>query len=491
MFYNSPHYLEKVANAVKHVNVHDHICSIYESRDEQLAVIIPFIKYGLENNEKCLYVADENTVEEITGLLSDGIPELQSYMDKGALTIIDKKKAYLEQGRFSPEHVVEAIKKNIRTAKQEGYKAFRITGEMTWALSGDPGVEHLMEYESDVNHLYEELDAVAICQYNKNRFSPEMIRHILYTHPVVIYKGTVCRNYKYVPPEEYLSPDAASAEIDRTLVQILEIEKREESLLEKNIELQVINQKLNAEIEMRKQTEDLLLKTLRELERSNSELEQFAYVASHDLQEPIRMISVYTRMLERQLEGKLDPRSQQCLFFLSDGSKRMHALVQDLLAYSRLTSAKEPFVPTDMNSVLAEVMLDLQVAITDYNAEIEIGEMPRITADPTQMRQLFQNLIQNAIKFKSDADPFIQICCERNDTEWHFSIKDNGIGISPEYNDRVFVIFQRLHEKEKYPGTGIGLSVCKKIVERHGGRIWIESKEGSGSTFHFTISRNL
>ncbi|MGE5431484.1 MAG: MEDS domain-containing protein, partial [Syntrophomonadaceae bacterium] len=347
MFYNSPVYLEKVANAVKHIKVHDHTCSIYENRDEQFAVISPYIKYGLENNEKCLYVADENTVEDVTSLLEKDIPGLKHYLQTGAFTIIDKTKAYLSNGCFSPEYMFEAIKKSIQTAKKEGYKAFRITGEMTWALAGDPGVERLMEYESDVNRIYDELDAVAICQYNMNRFSPEMIRHVLYTHPIIIYKGTYCRNYKYVPPEDYLGPDAAAAEINRTLTQILEIEKREESLLEKNIELQVINQKLNAEIEMRRQTEDLLLKTLRELERSNAELEQFAYVASHDLQEPIRMISVYTKLLEKQLEGRLDDRGRKSLFFLGDGSRRMHALVQDLLAYSRLTSKQEPFAKAD------------------------------------------------------------------------------------------------------------------------------------------------
>ncbi|HEX2868147.1 MAG TPA: MEDS domain-containing protein [Ignavibacteriales bacterium] len=491
MFFNSPDYLERVANAVKNIKVHDHTCSIYETRDEQFAVIAPFIRYGLENNEKCIYVADENTAEEVFELLEKDIPDLKCYMEKNAFSILGKKEVYLKTGSFSPELVIEAIKENVSTAKLQGFKAFRVTGEMTWALSGDPGTERLMEYESQVNRLYEELDAVAVCQYNRNRFSSGMIRHILYTHPVIIYKGAVCRNYKYIPPEEYLGPDIESAEINRTLGQILEIEKREESLVGKNFELQTVNEKLNSEIEMHRVTGERLLKTLQELERSNRELEQFAYVASHDLQEPIRMVSVYTKMLEKLLEGRLDERASQCLFFLSDGSRRMHALVQDLLAYSRLTSAIEPFTQADLNEITAEVMRDLQLAITDHKAEIEIGELPVLTADATQMRQLFQNLLQNAIKFKGGADPVISIKAERNGHEWHFTVSDNGIGISPEYSNRIFVIFQRLHEKEKYPGTGIGLSVCKKIVERHGGKIWVESEEGKGSRFHFTISTDL
>lgn len=487
MFFNLSDQLEKISNTVKQIGVHDHTCSIYDTRDEQFAAVIPFIKQGLENNEKCIYVTDENTAEEVIECLSSGIPCLDEYINRGALFMIDSKTAYLSPGCFSPDFVTESLREQVKLAKEAGYKAFRIAAEMTWALENSPGVEDLMDYESQVNHLYEELDAAAICQYSRKRFSPEMIKQIILTHPVVIYKGTACRNYNYVPPEHYLSPNIEYAEVNRTLEQMLFIEKREKSLLEKNEELLNINEKLNEEVAIRKHTEELHMNTLKELERSNQELEQFAYIASHDLQEPIRMISVYTKLLEKDLKDKLNERTQQCMYFITDGAKRMHALIQDLLAFSRLASRGETMTETDLNCTMAEIMRDLQVSIIDHKAEVEFDRMPVVKADPTQMRQLFQNLIQNSIKFKGDTNPLIHVTSERTDGEWLFCVRDNGIGISPEYSDRVFEIFQRLHEKERYPGTGIGLAICKKIVERHGGRIWIESEEGKGSAFYFTI----
>lgn len=242
-----------------------------------------------------------------------------------------------------------------------------------------------------------------------------------------------------------------------------------------------------ADITERKLQELELRRTLEELKRSNEELEQFAYVASHDLQEPLRMVSAYTKLLEGQFKDKLDEKTSRYMYFVTDGAKRMHALIHDLLAFSRVASPRETISKTDLNTLLAEIMRDFQVAITDHNAEVEISEMPVLNVDPTQVKLIFQNLIQNAIKFRGPDNPLIQIKAERRDREWLFSVKDNGIGIEAEFYDRIFVIFQRLHEKEKYPGTGIGLAICKKIVERHGGKIWVDSAIGSGSAFYFTI----
>ncbi|MGE5353469.1 MAG: PAS domain S-box protein [Acidobacteriota bacterium] len=243
----------------------------------------------------------------------------------------------------------------------------------------------------------------------------------------------------------------------------------------------------NTDITEAKLQELELRRTLEELKRSNGELEQFAYVASHDLQEPLRMVSAFTKLLEAQFKDKLDEKTSKYMYFITDGAKRMHALIHDLLAFSRVTSPEENISKTDLNALLAEIMRDFQVAITDHNAEVEISDMPVLYVDPTQLKLVFQNLIQNAIKFRSAENPFIQVKSERKEHEWLFSVKDNGIGIDPEFHERIFIIFQRLHEKEKYPGTGIGLSICRKIVERHGGKIWVDSKLGEGSTFYFTI----
>jgi PAS domain S-box-containing protein len=233
--------------------------------------------------------------------------------------------------------------------------------------------------------------------------------------------------------------------------------------------------------------EERLKKTLKDLARSNKELEQFAYVASHDLQEPLRMVSSYTQLLERRYKDKLDTDANEFIAYAVDGANRMQRLIQDLLVYSRVSSKGKPLTPTDCNAVLGTVRINLSVAIEENNARVTHDELPIVTADDTQLVQVFQNLIGNAIKFHSEEPPRIHVSAEKNKKEWIFSVRDNGKGIDPQYHERIFVIFQRLQGKGEYPGTGIGLAICKRIIERHGGRIWVESEPGEGSTFYFTL----
>lgn len=224
-----------------------------------------------------------------------------------------------------------------------------------------------------------------------------------------------------------------------------------------------------------------------ELRRSNAELEQFAYVASHDLQEPLRMITSYLQLIEQRFTGQLDADAREFIGFAVDGAARMKNLIIDLLTYSRVQRAKIDFAMVAMDSVLKQVKANLKVSIDELNAEITSDLLPEITANEGQMIQLMQNLVGNALKFRRELPPKIHISCEKGKTEWIFTVRDNGIGIDPEYKDRIFVIFQRLHGRDQHPGTGIGLAVCKKIVERHNGRIWVESKVGEGAAFHFAL----
>ena len=225
----------------------------------------------------------------------------------------------------------------------------------------------------------------------------------------------------------------------------------------------------------------------RELERSNSELEQFAYVASHDLQEPLRMIGSYCQLLQRRYKGKLDANADDFIGFAVEGASRMQQLINDLLAYSRVGRRGQPLARVNAAEAAGAALGNLEAAIRESGAAIDVGNLPDVVADRTQLTQLFQNLIGNAIKFRSDGPVRIGVRAERDGEMWRFVVEDNGIGIDPAYADRIFLIFQRLHERGKYPGTGIGLAICKKVVERHGGRIWVESAAGAGSRFYFTL----
>jgi light-regulated signal transduction histidine kinase (bacteriophytochrome) len=224
-----------------------------------------------------------------------------------------------------------------------------------------------------------------------------------------------------------------------------------------------------------------------ELQRSNAELEQFAYVASHDLQEPLRKVVGYTQLLGKRYRGQLDANADEFIGYAVDAASRMQLLIQDLLTYSRVGRLQKDLAPVDCETVLTQILRTLQPLIEESNALVTHDPLPTLTADAGQFAQLFQNLIANAIKFHAEQAPQVHVTARRDDHEWVFSVRDNGIGIEPQYAERIFRMFQRLHSREAYPGTGIGLAICQKIVQRHGGHIWVKSQPGQGATFAFTI----
>jgi PAS domain S-box-containing protein len=244
---------------------------------------------------------------------------------------------------------------------------------------------------------------------------------------------------------------------------------------------------IDRDVTARKRLEQELAARAEELERSNKELEQFAYVASHDLQEPLRIVAGYAELLARRYGGSLDQDADEFIGYMVDGVGRMQRLINDLLHYSRVgTKGKEP-VPTDLDRVLDEALGNLGSKIEETEAEVTADRLPTVPADEGQLVQLFQNLIGNAVKFHGDRRPRVHVGAERRNGEWELSVADNGIGIDADYRDQIFEIFQRLHARDEFEGTGIGLAICRKIVDRHGGRIWVESTPGRGSTFRFTI----
>jgi signal transduction histidine kinase len=269
-------------------------------------------------------------------------------------------------------------------------------------------------------------------------------------------------------------------------IRSLSVKLQDQERIEKEM-----NAQLQVELAERRLAEEKLGRTLIDLERSNKELEQFAYVASHDLQEPLRKVGSFTELLERRYKTQLGPDADRYIDYIVDGAKRMSMLINDLLTFSRIGTRPKQFAKTDCNTVLHRTLDDLQYRIRESGAIITNDDLPVLMADETQIGLVFQNLISNAIKFRGDEPPRVHLSSRREGGVWIFSVSDNGIGIEPAYFERIFVMFQRLHAKSEYLGTGIGLAICKKVVERHGGRIWVESAFGKGSTFYFTIPEEL
>ncbi len=276
-------------------------------------------------------------------------------------------------------------------------------------------------------------------------------------------------------------------QVEEVLVRVknqLEIRLLQKKLIEQNALLQTENYE-------RQEAQRKLEQITTELKRSNQELEQFAYVAAHDLQEPLRAITSYTQILVHEYQERLDGTAIEYMDFIVDGTTRMQQLIQDLLAYSRVGTRGKVFVLIDSNVVLDRALKNLQVAIAENHAIVTHDHLPTIQGDKIQLIQLFQNLIGNAIKFRREELPQVHISAELKDREWLFSVRDNGIGIKQTYLNRIFEIFKRLHTRQEFPGTGIGLAICKKIVNRHHGRIWAESEPGIGTTFYFTFPDSI
>lgn len=261
----------------------------------------------------------------------------------------------------------------------------------------------------------------------------------------------------------------------------------EQVVAERTAALEVLNGELQREIAERKLAQEIMVHQTQQLARSNAELEQFAYVASHDLREPLRKIKSYTELLAKRYEGRLDEKADKYIYYIVDGAARMQQLIADLLLYSRAGRAELVWEEVDVTAVLQKALSDLELAIRESEATITWDELPTLSIDVPQITRLLQNLVGNALKFHADAPPQVHVSAQQQGEEWLFTVSDNGIGIEPSYLERIFLIFQRLHTRGDYPGTGIGLAVCQKIVENHNGRIWATSEPDQGTTFHFTL----
>ncbi len=264
-------------------------------------------------------------------------------------------------------------------------------------------------------------------------------------------------------------------------------EELEERVEARTRELSQANLRLQKEIEERKRAERLLARKAEELARSNADLEQFAYLVSHDLQEPLHVVGGFLQLLSRRYKNQLDAKGAEFIDCALDSVNRLEQQIKDLLDFSRITTRGKEFERVDVNAVVSRVLQDMSLIIQEKRAEITCEPLPSVMGDPSQLARVFQNLIGNALKFCGDQPPRIHIGVRPSPEGWQFFVQDQGIGIDPKHGERIFLMFERLHSRSEYPGTGIGLAICKKIIERHGGRIWVESKPGEGATFYFTL----
>ncbi|MFW9990843.1 MAG: MEDS domain-containing protein [Candidatus Odinarchaeota archaeon] len=565
----------------------DHLCCLYNTEEEHQRVLTSFILDGLKKGEKVFYIVDFHSIDRIKEYIKDEGFDPEPYISKGQLVFLTRDESYLKEGIFDPDRMISILESETEKALVEGYPSLRVTGEMTWALKNLPGSERLIEYESKLNDFFPGSKCLAICQYNLEQFSPDVIIEVVNTHPYVIKGTEIYDNFYFIPPREYFSEDLPAVILKHRLDQLKEKKKAQEILKNQTKELKERIQELNCLLEISKLLVDMerpvdeilqdvikviplgwqypdvtgvriifedkefktenfhetpwkqvatikasrkkegiievcyleekpeifegpFLKEERdlieaisrdltrfivrkryelELERSNRDLQQFAFIASHDLQQPLRTISGFLHLLKEKLlkESQFDDKTEKYIDRSMSSANHLQELIQDLLDYSRIDTKGTDFTDVDCSNVINHVLLDLKSEIDETNATIIYDQLPIVKGDKYQLIQLFQNLIGNGIKFRREKQVEIRVSCEEKGQHSLFAVQDNGIGIKPENYEKIFAIFQRLHSREQYQGTGIGLAICKRIIEHHGGNIWVESEYGKGSTFYFTI----
>ncbi len=454
----------QLLEALERLEPHDHLCLLYENQTEQFAAAIPFLRIGLERGEKCVYIADDNSVATVMEAMRAHRIGVDAALESGSLTLATKRDAYLKPGHFDPSWMINFLRETTEAALAAGFTALRATGEMTWALGGDPGAERLMEYESRLNYFFAEVPCLAICQYNRRRFSPAVILDMIRTHPLVVSGGAVCRNFYYVPPDEFLTPNQIGREVERLLTNIQDRERVEDELRRARDEL---------EVRVRERT---------------AELELFTYSVSHDLRAPLRQVLGFAKLLEETIGSHLEADPRRHLQFLCKASERMERMVEGLLRLSQTGRRDLSKRPVPLHPLVEGVLADLRPELEGRDIELEITPLPVAECDPDLIRQVFANLLSNAIKFTLPRQPAkIQVGQSNLKGQPAVYVRDNGVGFDMKFADKLFGVFQRLHGRKEFEGTGIGLATVRRIIQKHGGHVWAESRPEQGATFYFTL----
>jgi signal transduction histidine kinase len=459
------------AQTLADLALHDHACVVLDTPGQQLAAGAAFIHAGLARNEQCFYIAEDSRPSQVLEAVAALGSPAEEAVKRGQLAVVRPGDTYLRKGLFDPDDMLGLLRKAAEDAKAAGFSAFRGIGEMAWAAKGPPGVERLIEYESKVNTVFRSCDISAICHYDRRRFSPELMVELLRVHPVVIVGDVVCRNFYYVPPEEYLAGRRAEVEFDRLLENLVAREHQE-------------RERLQARERQRE------LHDLQEVDRARREL---LSAAAHELGNPLTPIRLQLTMLRSDLDG-VDPKVRERLTVLDRNVDRMGRLVEDLLDVARLQSGRlslQP-APLDLHHLVQEVGETLRPVALLNRLDLEVRSAAglEVHADGRRMTQVVFNLLNNAIKYSPPGGKVLLEAKARGG-EVVVQVVDKGIGIPPERLGAVFQPFTRLHDDGKrYPGAGLGLFICKSMVEQSGGRIWVQSPgRDLGTTAGFALPR--
>ncbi|MGE5680912.1 MAG: MEDS domain-containing protein [Bacillota bacterium] len=580
---------ERLRCAICELKIHDHICSIYETKDEQFSAVVPYIQDGLQKHEKCVYIADENSIDEVVDLLKNHIPEIEKVMENNSLVIISKEESYLRLGYFDPDWMMNFLIEQVKTAKTEGFNALRVTGEASWALGDNLMTQQLIEYESKVNNVLQEIEVSALCQYNKKHFTPDIVKNVIETHPVVIYKNHVCKNYNYIPTDEFLSERDKYDEATRMLNQILLIENYVESLKESeerfrraitNAPLPVmINVKFGRVLMLNKmwtqvtgysieeiptvdawmykayglekeeadslgrsrfldsevsnlgmytittksgdkkvlefysspigissEGEEILIITavdITDLMNKEKELiaaktraeeatklkSEFLAQISHEIRSPINTMLNYISLIKEMAQEIQNPDLDYSFEAIDSSSRRLVRTIDLVLNVSQLQTGLYEcnFREIDLElNIIIPLVREMQSSAKAKGLKlIHEGESDesKVRADEYTVTQIFQNLIDNAIKYTKEGE--IRVTTRGLDNKVEVIVSDTGIGMSEEFLEKLFDPFTQEEQgyTRKYEGSGLGLALVNGYCRLNNAAIRVESLKGKGTSF--------